>query len=830
MKKILLFLFITVFSFGQTLKGKYYFDGGSLNDTSGNNINLTQTGSLLSLTNDRFGNVNNAVTLNFDYLRRSSIPSTVFSISFWIKTTTNDTNKRIIIDQSSRTQGFDNQSQPGWYIYLKDGKVGIAGNFKMSPSNVNSGYHYTESTKVVTDGAWHHIAIIGGTSSYYDGSAGAYNYGDSYKIVVDAGLSINTNSERRYSSTQASASLTVAVPLTIGNNHTAYMNAQNVYLDTIDDINFYDGALTDTQISNLATAGGFCFAPQTNLLTVNNLTGNSVDITLSNATSGNYEYSFVEASQSPASGQITSITPGATVSLNGLQESTLYKFYLRKECSATYTSDWNALTFRTNGPIYVNASATGDNNGTSWTNAYTNLEDALATNPENEIWIKAGIYTPNTTNADPRKATFNLPNGVKIYGGFNGTETDKLQRNPNTNITILSGDLNGNDNTIITDTEATRQDNAYHVVSVRGNASNIIVDGVTISGGNANGGQLTTGAAASQYYDIRGGAIYVFPFNNGDAINVTFSNCKLEKNSGTNIGVYTHHTPSGVQNLSTNVNFEKCIVKDNYSAGLANFIYFGSNGYGINCTGRIENCLFYNNTSAQSSGIFIGTSTANGGNSNSVTLDIINSTFAKNIGNNGNVFTFANASATLVNFKNTIIYDNGTSAFTLSSGGYPKFSFSVGVPSAQASLNTNSNSNPLFTDANNYDFTLQSCSPAIDSGNNSYVTVSEDLLGNSRIFNTTVDRGAYEYGSSVLSNENFLNENTFVIYPNPVQNELNIQSNFGIRNVEIYSLDGKLVLQSIQNILNVQSLESGIYLMKIENNEGGISTKKFLKE
>ena len=130
---------------------------------------------------------------------------------------------------------------------------------------------------------------------------------------------------------------------------------------------------------------------------------------------------------------------------------------------------------RATGECYVKWNAAGTNNGASWTNAYTDLQSALGASPCTEVWVAAGTYKP-TTGTD-RTATFQLKNGVAVYGGFAGTETARDQRNPATNVTILSGDI-GND---AADATAT---NSYHVVT---GATGATLDGFTITAGNANG-------------------------------------------------------------------------------------------------------------------------------------------------------------------------------------------------------------------------------------------------------------------------------------------------------------------------------------------------------
>ena len=150
------------------------------------------------------------------------------------------------------------------------------------------------------------------------------------------------------------------------------------------------------------------------------------------------------------------------------------------------------MPVRAAGECYVKVGATGANNGTSWADAYTNLQPTLLeTSSCTEVWVAAGTYKPTTTELDPRMATFQLKGGVALYGGFAGiTETLRSQRDPVVNVTILSGDIDNDDSQtpIITNlaTATGNTTNSYHVVT---GATGAILDGFTITAGYATDGQ-----------------------------------------------------------------------------------------------------------------------------------------------------------------------------------------------------------------------------------------------------------------------------------------------------------------------------------------------------
>ena len=139
--------------------------------------------------------------------------------------------------------------------------------------------------------------------------------------------------------------------------------------------------------------------------------------------------------------------------------------------------------------------------------------------------------------------------------------------------------------------------------------------------------------------------------------------------------------------------------------------------------------------------------------------------------------------------------------------------------------------NPLFVNTANRDYTLQSTSPAINAGDNSKVTlgITTDLAGNARIFNTTVDMGAYEFGA-VLGVENNVFLKDFKLYPNPVNSIINIQLAETLEKVEVYSLLGRKVLENNTTEINVSNFSSGVYLLKVYTKNGRIGVKRFMKE
>ncbi len=152
--------------------------------------------------------------------------------------------------------------------------------------------------------------------------------------------------------------------------------------------------------------------------------------------------------------------------------------------------------------LYVDADATGGlDTGMSWADAFLDLQSALATadmcGGSLDIWVAEGLYKPTqTTN---RSITFNIPPGIKVYGGFNGTEIALGDRDWTANVTVLSGDIatpdTTNSNGVVATAAGINGANSYHVVMLDGTSTDVttdtVLDGFTITAGLADAALLS---------------------------------------------------------------------------------------------------------------------------------------------------------------------------------------------------------------------------------------------------------------------------------------------------------------------------------------------------
>lgn len=397
--------------------------------------------------------------------------------------------------------------------------------------------------------------------------------------------------------------------------------------------------------------------------------------------------------------------------------------------------------------MFAKPGASGD--CSSWSNA-CELRQALSiASPGVQIWAAAGTYNPLTSNPDPREATFQLKSGVAIYGGFAGTETSLAERDWETNLTILSGDI-GTDEVDI--------DNSYHVVSGSGVDDTAVLDGFTITGGNANGG----------YPANTGGGMYIV--NGSPTLTyVTFSSNFAFFGSGMSSN-YSSPTLTNVIFSNNTASSEGGGMSSDYSSPTLTNVTFSDN-FAMNGGGMgnyesdplLTNVTFSTNTAA-----FYGGGMYNG---HSSSPSLINVTFSNNAAGLGNGIYVDRFSS--VDIRNSIFWGNGIE-IDAQSGGQINYSLIEGGCPTGASCNNIITDDPLLDPlADNGGFTLTHAlgegSPAIDAGDPTNCPAT-DQRGYTRPIGAGCDIGAYEYGYTLT----VLTEGSGSILVDPLKPEYNL--------------------------------------------------------
>ncbi len=398
--------------------------------------------------------------------------------------------------------------------------------------------------------------------------------------------------------------------------------------------------------------------------------------------------------------------------------------------------------------LFVNAAASPGGTGSSWDDAFKDLQDALEATPGpceapiSEIWVAAGCYTPDRGTGD-RTMSFQLRSGMEIYGGFAGDEETREERDPVANPTVLSGDLLGNDLPAFTN----YVENSLHVVAAGpGVNATAVLDGFVITGGSADGGCCE---------DDRGGGLFL------DQASPTIRRCIFRANQA--VGAPGSSTGGAVSHGSGQASFIDCVFDGNRArsggamlhAGEAqlinclfvgNMAFSGSGGCLYNFDDPVMiNCVFSGNSATSKGGVLY-----NVGGSPSMAI-LTNCTLAGNTagGSGGGIYNEGSGLHSPA-LNNCILWGNSDAggmdetAQMSTNVGAPTVDFST-VQGLTGALGGTGNigSDPLFVDADgpdgvvgtaDDDLRLLEGSPAIDAANNAALPaeVTTDFDGGPR--------------------------------------------------------------------------------------------------
>ncbi len=472
--------------------------------------------------------------------------------------------------------------------------------------------------------------------------------------------------------------------------------------------------------------------------------------------------------------------------------------------------------------FYVNASATGADNGQTWFDAFKNLQAALKIAENGDtVWVSKGTYLP--TNGSNRDSSFYLKSGVRLYGGFIGNEVELAERDWQTQTTVLSADINTPDDST---------DNSYTILYMENPDSTTLIDGFVLRFGNAASLDPSDQASSPRR---SGGAMYIMAAG-GEAYPL-IRNCRFEQNYALKFGgaVYINGTNSG----SVAPMFLNCVFESN-KAGLdggavyrngSSFIErspdFGGCTFNFNSSNRWAGGIYYEDTEANDifqiwNSDFIGNRafTLGGGaylsigRDNGSKIDIKDCDFTLNYGTLGSALCVTN----LASFSNTEFINVTNSKFNNNSvggSGAVLYAESFGITNSSNILldrdtflqNTSNTSTNVVFAAMSLDGTVTLSNSLISENNISYL-LNLSSPSKLKIENTSITKNTSSFGLLSLIKNNNVEMNNVIISKNDITSSIGYpiqisETNLNIRNCIIES--SKLFYQEVTPGVPVQS-------------------------
>lgn len=357
--------------------------------------------------------------------------------------------------------------------------------------------------------------------------------------------------------------------------------------------------------------------------------------------------------------------------------------------------------------LYVDAAATGSNNGSSWAHAYTLLSQALDTAAADtsvrEIRVAEGSYYP--------AGSFKLfRGGLKMYGGYpSGGGTRNTFLHP----TILDGAIGA----------LTSSNHVVVIAGINADADSLVVDGFIIQNGLANQAQTNNYNGFLLRRNYGAGIAIVQCANGGRTV---IRNCHIRANRSlcatTGMGIIQAAGSGMYINGSSPL--------------LYNCIFSGNIGHRVN-TAPTEPFPRYKYT------------LGNALYTDSASPVIVNCVLFRNRGGLGAIYTGCNGGTPVL--RNSIVYSNSGDILHAAAGCY--LSASNCITQAAYPGTAMMQSYPVFADTLTGDFRLQQGSPAVNAGNNAFLPADagKDLWNGIRVRNGNVDLGVHEYGNPSLA-------------------------------------------------------------------------------